>query len=580
MGEDQRRRIVIQSPFHHFARIHAGLSQGAAKQLFAGDDTVLRIQKDGDEHLLRLRSQQQLQIIAHRARRVQRITRHHLFMQRAARHLDHRLQLHKFGPPQAMNVTELFFRGCEQLREATEAGNQIARQIHRAPAHHAGAQKNRQQLGIGKRRSTPLQQFLARPLSFGPVGNRHRNRFLVKMQDIMEQAQTKRIVLGITGGIAAYKAAELARLLLKQGIQVQAAMTEAATHFITPATMQALTGQPVLIDQWQDDKGMAHIHSSRAADAIVIAPATADFIAKLAHGLADDLLSTLCLARDCPLLVAPAMNRQMWSNAATRRNVQRLVADGVIVLGPASGAQACGEEGMGRMLEAEQLAQDIAAAFQPKLLAGQKLLITAGPTYEAIDAVRGITNRSSGKMGYAIAQAAVEMGAAVTLISGPTALPKPHDAQSVDVTSAAEMLEAVKQRIPDADMFISVAAVADYRPAQPSEQKIKKDATTLVLELHPNPDILAYVASLPKPPFCVGFAAESENLREHATAKRKKKNIPLLAANLAQQAIGSDDNELVLFDDAGEHLLPRADKLTLARALLRHAAALYKKGSR
>jgi phosphopantothenoylcysteine decarboxylase/phosphopantothenate--cysteine ligase len=422
----------------------------------------------------------------------------------------------------------------------------------------------------------------------------------------MEQARTKRIVLGITGGIAAYKAAELARLLVKQGIAVQVAMTDAATHFITPATMQALTGQPVLLNQWQDDKGMSHIHSSRVADAIVIAPATADFIAKLATGLADDLLSTLCLARDCPLLVAPAMNKQMWSNAATQRNVQRLASDEVMLLGPASGVQACGEEGMGRMLEAEELARDILAVLQfesekfatqdvgrtsvrhssnvglksdLQTLSGTKILITAGPTYEAIDAVRGITNRSSGKMGYAVAQAALEMGAEVTLISGPTALAQPCGARVVNVTSAAEMFDAVKKQVENADMFIGVAAVADYRVAQPSEQKIKKEDAALTLELIPNPDILAYVSNLPKPPFCVGFAAESEKLREHAIEKRKKKNIPLLAANLAQKAIGSDDNELVLFDDAGEHVLPRADKLTVARALLQHAATLYKKGN-
>jgi phosphopantothenoylcysteine decarboxylase/phosphopantothenate--cysteine ligase len=420
------------------------------------------------------------------------------------------------------------------------------------------------------------------------------------MRATMDTAPTKRIVLGITGGIAAYKAAELARLLVKQGVDIQVAMTEAATHFITPATMQALTGNPVLIDQWQNDKGMAHIHSSRVADAIVIAPATADFIAKLAHGLADDLLSTLCLARDCPLLVAPAMNMQMWANAATQRNVQRLVADGVTLLGPASGLQACGEEGMGRMVEAEELARDILNRLQdsassnecsPSLplphrergqeqeLAGVKVLITAGPTYEAIDAVRGITNRSSGKMGYAIAQAALEMGAVVTLVSGPTALSKPFGAQVVDVSSALEMFEAVKLLVANTDLFIGVAAVADYRVAQPSEQKIKKSDASLTLELIPNPDILAYVANLPKPPFCVGFAAESEKLREHATAKRKKKNIPLLAANLAQSAIGCDNNELMLFDDTGEYVLPLADKLTLARALLRHAASLYLKGN-
>lgn len=392
-----------------------------------------------------------------------------------------------------------------------------------------------------------------------------------------------RIVLGITGGIAAYKAAELARLLIKQGIAVQVAMTEAATHFITPATLQALTGAPVLLDQWQDDQGMSHIHSSRVADAIVIAPATADFIAKLAHGLADDLLSTLCLARDCPLLVAPAMNKQMWSNAATQRNVQRLAADGVTLLGPVSGLQACGEEGMGRMLEAEALAQDILAnlsAERSNELAGVRLLITAGPTYEAIDAVRGITNRSSGKMGYAVAQAALEMGAQVTLVSGPVSLAPPAAARVVNVTSAAEMFAAVQQAVPSSDMFIGVAAVADYRVAQPSEQKIKKSDSSLKLELLPNPDILGWVASQPGGPFCVGFAAESEKLREHATAKRKQKKLQLLAANLAQDAIGAEDNELVLFDDAGEHALPRTDKLTLARALLRHAAMLYKKGKK
>jgi len=396
----------------------------------------------------------------------------------------------------------------------------------------------------------------------------------------MEATPPQRIVLGITGGIAAYKAAELARLLVKQGISIQVVMTEAATHFITPATLQALTGNAVLIDQWQDDKGMTHIHSSRAADAIVIAPATADFIAKLAHGLADDLLSSLCLARDCPLLIAPAMNKQMWASTATQRNVQQLRADGITLLGPVSGIQACGEEGMGRMLEAETLAQEITSTLSSHELQGNKVLVTAGPTYEAIDAVRGITNRSSGKMGYAIAQAAAEMGAEVTLISGPTALTTPKGTKRIDVISASEMFTEVKHHVSSADMFIAVAAVADYRVAHPHAQKIKKSDATLTLELIPNPDILSYVAGLPKPPFCVGFAAESEKLREHATEKRKKKGIPLLAANLAQNAIGSDDNELVMFDDTGEHALPRADKLTLARALLRHAHVLNQKGNK
>ena len=403
------------------------------------------------------------------------------------------------------------------------------------------------------------------------------------MRSIMEQASQKRIVpvnrlvLGITGGIAAYKAAELLRLLIKQGMEVQVVMTEAACHFITPATMQGLSGKPVFTDQWDASmpNSMAHINLSRAADAIVIAPATADFIARLANGLANDLLSTLCLARNCPLLIAPAMNREMWLNAATQRNVAQLLADGVQVLGPDNGVQACGEEGMGRMLEAGQLAQDIAAFFQPKQLSGKKILITAGPTYEAIDAVRGITNRSSGKMGYAIAQAALELGAEVTLVSGPTALAKPHGAQCVDVQSAAQMFDAVKQHVDSCDIFIAVAAVADYRVAQPDAQKIKKSANNLTLELVPNPDILAYVANLSHPPFCVGFAAESENLAEYAEQKRRAKKLPLLVGNLAQHAIGSDDNELVLFDDRGSHMLPRAGKFTLARQLLQYIAQRY-----
>lgn len=397
----------------------------------------------------------------------------------------------------------------------------------------------------------------------------------------MEQIQTKRIVLGLTGGIAAYKGAELTRLLVNQGIQVQVAMTEAACHFITPTTMQALSGKPVFTDQWGEHatNHMAHINLSRATDAIIIAPATADFIAKLAHGLADDLLSTLCLARNCPLLVAPAMNRQMWESPATQRNIRQLIADGVTILGPVSGVQACGEEGMGRMLEPAELVRAMLTFFQPKLLSGVKVLLTAGPTYEAIDAVRGITNRSSGKMGYAIAQASLELGAEVTLISGPTALSSPHGVVLVNVTSAAEMFEVVQKHAADADIFIGVAAVADYRVAQPTAQKIKKSTGGLTLELLPNPDILEYVAGLPKPPFCVGFAAESHNLQEYAATKRKTKKIPLIAANLAQQAIGADDNELILFDDAGEHVLPRTDKLTLARALLRHIVKLYRQGN-
>ena len=395
------------------------------------------------------------------------------------------------------------------------------------------------------------------------------------------------IVLGISGGIAAYKSAELLRLLTKQGMSVQVVMTESACHFITPATMQALSGKPVFSDQWDQriPNGMAHINLSRIADAIVIAPASADFIAKLAHGLADDLLSTLCVARNCPLIIAPAMNREMWTNAATQRNISQLAKDGVQILGPDSGVQACGEEGIGRMLEPGQLASGIAAFLNnishlptsgARELNGVKILITAGPTYEPIDAVRGITNRSSGKMGYALAQAAVELGADATLVSGPTALATPDGAKRIDVQSALQMHDAVMKHIADCDIFIGVAAVADYRVAQPSEQKIKKSNTNLTLELIPNPDILADVVALPNPPFCVGFAAESENLAAYAEQKRRAKKLPLLVGNIAQQAIGSDDNELILFEDQGSITLPHADKLTLARQLMRHIEQRYK----
>lgn len=393
----------------------------------------------------------------------------------------------------------------------------------------------------------------------------------------MAHSSIKRLLVGLTGGIAAYKAAELVRLLVRQGIDVQVVMTQAACQFITPVTLQALSGKPVFTDLWDDriDNGMAHIEFSRDADAILIAPASADFLAKLAHGRADDLLSTICLARgDCPLMVAPAMNVQMWENPATQRNIAQLRTDGIVILGPDSGDQACGDTGLGRMLEPEDMLEAMEASRQPKLLAGKKLLLTAGPTFEAIDAVRGITNLSSGKMGYAIARAAAEMGAEVTLVSGQTCLKPSLGAKVVKVTSTQQMLSAVMDQLPGQDIFIGVAAVADYYVLNPSEQKIKKDAHILTLELAPNPDILANVSSLPNPPFCVGFAAESENLYEFAEHKRRRKNLPLLAANLIQDAFGGNDSELVLLDDRGAHPLPRAPKLTLARQLLKHVATM------
>ena len=394
----------------------------------------------------------------------------------------------------------------------------------------------------------------------------------------MADLQRKRVVLGITGGIAAYKAAELVRLLVKDGGEVQVVMTQAACGFITPATMQALSNRPVFTDMWDArvPDTMGHIELSRGADLIVVAPATADFLAKVANGLADDLLSALCIARECPLLVAPAMNRQMWDNKATQRNVAQLARDGVVILGPASGDQACGETGMGRMLEAQQICDEINSHLAPKLLAGQHVLITAGPTFEAIDPVRGITNRSSGKMGYAMARAALDAGAKVTLVSGPTSLDAPAAARVERVESANDMFDVVKKHAKAADIFIGVAAVADYRVEKTSTQKIKKTDRNMTLKLVPNPDILAYVAGLPRPPFCVGFAAESQKLHENADAKRRRKKVPLMVANLAQDAIGADDNEVALLDDSGIHTLPRAPKTVLARQLIAYIAKLFK----
>ena len=387
----------------------------------------------------------------------------------------------------------------------------------------------------------------------------------------------KKLLLGITGGIAAYKAAELTRLLVSAGADVRVAMTEAATHFITPTTMQALSGQAVWTDLWDArvPDAMGHIELSRDRDLVAIVPASADFIAKLANGLADDLLSSLSLARRCPLLVAPAMNVEMWQNAATQRNVERLRADGIAIAGPAAGDQACGEVGFGRMLEPRDIAAEIEALLGPKALAGKRVLVTAGPTEEPVDPVRVLTNTSSGKMGYAVARAAHEAGAQVTLISGPVALPTPAGVSRIDVRTADEMFSAVKKAAPASDVFISVAAVADYKVKEPSPRKIKKaNGRAVTLELVENPDILAYVAHMKDAPFCVGFAAESEDLERNAAQKRAQKGIPLLAANLAQQAFGADDNAIRLYDERGAHDLGRGPKLELARKLVAHIAGV------
>jgi phosphopantothenoylcysteine decarboxylase/phosphopantothenate--cysteine ligase len=394
----------------------------------------------------------------------------------------------------------------------------------------------------------------------------------------------RHIVLGLSGGIACYKSAELVRELVKAGATVQVVMTEAAEQFITAVTMQALSNRPVVTSQWdaREPNSMAHINLTRAADAVLIAPASADMIAKLVQGRADDLLSLLCLARPierCPLLVAPAMNREMWAHPATQRNLLQLRADGATVLGPASGDQACGEIGDGRMLEPEELLADLIAFFQPKVLQGRSVLVTAGPTFEPIDPVRGLTNRSSGKMGFAIARAAAEAGATVTLVAGPVHLPTPRGVRRIDVGSAREMFDAVMPQAPAHDIFIATAAVADWRPAALAEHKIKKARGRAVpsFELTENPDILAGVAALDgaandRRPFCVGFAAESEDLVRHAREKLERKRVPMIVANLGPATFGKDDNRLTIVDANGEHELARADKLTLARRLVAEIA--------
>jgi len=405
----------------------------------------------------------------------------------------------------------------------------------------------------------------------------------------MTDLSNKHIVLGLSGGIACYKAAELCRALVKQGATVQVVMTEAAAQFITPVTMQALSNRPVYVSQWdgREPNNMAHINLSREADAILVAPASADFMAKLLHGRADDLLSLMCLARPLdkvPLLLAPAMNREMWAHPATQRNMAQLQADGAQVLGVGQGEQACGETGDGRMLEPDELLQELVSLFQPKLLSGKQVLISAGPTYEALDPVRGITNLSSGKMGFALATAAHQAGAQVTLVAGPVALATPHGVRRIDVRSALEMHAAVLAQTGHADVFIATAAVADWRPAQVAKEKIKKDGSGRMPSLawQENPDILAEVAASPRAQtgalFCVGFAAESHDLQAHAQAKRLRKGVPLMVGNIGPATFGVDNNALLLVDAQGSTEWPRASKLALARQLVADVARRLKSG--
>jgi phosphopantothenoylcysteine decarboxylase/phosphopantothenate--cysteine ligase len=389
----------------------------------------------------------------------------------------------------------------------------------------------------------------------------------------------RHLVLGLSGGIACYKAAELCRALVKAGATVQVVMTDAAAQFVTPVTLQALSGRPVYSSQWDAREGnnMAHINLSRQADAIVVAPASADFMAKLLHGGADELLSLMCLARPIervPLVLAPAMNREMYAHPATQRNIAQLRADGSHVLGVGAGEQACGEVGDGRMLEPDELLEELNAFFTPKVLAGQQVLITAGPTYEAIDPVRGITNRSSGKMGFALAQAAWRAGAQVTLVAGPVSLPTPRGVQRLDVQSAQQMQQAVQACVERATVFIASAAVADWRVDGVAEHKIKKGegGQAPALSFVENPDILAGVAASERARsgqlYCVGFAAESHDLLAHAQAKRQRKGVPLLVGNIGPDTFGRDDNALLLVDEQASQELARASKAQLAAQLV------------
>jgi phosphopantothenoylcysteine decarboxylase/phosphopantothenate--cysteine ligase len=399
----------------------------------------------------------------------------------------------------------------------------------------------------------------------------------------MKDLAGKHIVLGLSGGIACYKSAELCRLLIKSGASVQVVMTQAAEQFMTPVTMQALSQRPVYGSQWDTRaaNNMAHINLTREAHVCLMAPASADLIAKLAQGQADDLLSLMCLARPADrvsLLIAPAMNREMWQHPATQRNVAQVQADGALVLGVGHGDQACGETGDGRMLEPTELLDELIAFFQPKVLAGQHVLVTAGPTYEAMDPVRGITNLSSGKMGFAMARAAREAGATVTLVAGPVNLSTPRGVNRINVTSALDMLAAVTEHAPQASVFVATSAVADWRPASASKSKIKKDGSGQAPELCfvENPDILATLARSERGRnralYCVGFAAESHDLLANAQAKRARKGVPLLVGNIGPDTFGQDDNTLLLVDEAGSRALPRDTKLSLARQLVAEIA--------
>ena len=584
VGEDDGGGVVLEYPLEHFPGVHRGLGEGAPEHLLIADHPVLGVKKDDYEHLVSKGGQVEAQPVPYGTGGVEHVPLGQLFTNGAARQFHDRLELGVLGWPHARKSREIRLGGPAQGAQSAKVAEQIPGEVNGALALDPHPQEEGQQLGVGQNLGAPAEQAFPGAFISGPVGDSHgvynqRLFNFIKNTTGMSGLKGRKLVLGVTGGVAAYKAAELVRLLGKAGADVHVVLTEGGARFVTAVTFQALSGNPVWTDLWDPrmDNNMAHIDLSRDADAILIAPATADVMARLAQGRADDLLTTLCLARDCPLLVAPAMNRQMWENPATRRNVATLRDDGIRILGPAAGEQACGEVGEGRMLEPEVLAESLEAFFQPKLLAGKRIVMTAGPTFEAIDPVRGITNSSSGKMAYGLARACAQAGAEVLLVSGPVALPVPLGVARVSVKSALEMRAAVLEALP-ADIFIGVAAVADYRPANAAEHKIKKSGAELGITLVPNPDILAEVAGLPNPPFCVGFAAESRNLDEYAEGKRQAKKLRMVVGNLVQDGLGSDDNQVVLFDADGRHPLPRAPKPEVAQGIVAHLARLLARG--
>lgn len=601
--EDDCRGVVGERLAHHFARMHARPVDGAAEELFEGDQPMTVVEVQAAEHFVGPIAQMRGQEGARSIRRDQRGTQAQCFAVVAPGQLEGGLQQRVAGRAHAALPRARFEIGAQQLAQRAELRQEHARQIHGIGAGDARAEEHGEQLRVRERMCAAFEELFAGALGTWPLTDVHVDGHPVGGRTLRQTAargratkrawiaenalrlrrpwrrpdnrrmQGRRILLGVTGGIAAYKSAELVRRLRERGAEVQVVMSAAAREFVGAATFQALSGRAVRQDLWDPaaEAAMGHIELARWADLVLIAPASADFLARLAGGVADDLLTTLCLATEAPLAVAPAMNRVMWANAATQANVATLGTRQVQLWGPAEGEQACGEVGPGRMLEPADLADRVAALLGVGgPLAGRRVLLTAGPTRERIDPVRFISNRSSGKMGFAVAQAARLAGADVTLVTGPVALATPAGVRRIDVESAAEMLAAVLAEVGAADIFISTAAVADYRPTQAADQKIKKTSDRLDLAMERTVDILGTVAQRGRRPFVVGFAAETESVEHHARAKLLKKNLDMIAANEVgdRKVFEQDHNSLIVLWRGGRRELAHGTKQDLARSLI------------